>query len=55
VENLPEHLMDIHVADCAEIRAHSRDLVCDFEKKQNKTFSLDQFVKTLPCSSSQMA
>ncbi len=35
--------MDIHVAECAEIRAHSRDPVCDFEKKQknkNKTISL---------------
>jgi hypothetical protein len=48
VENLPEHLMDIHVAECADIKAHSGDLVCDFEKKEkNKTLSLDQFVKTL--------
>jgi hypothetical protein len=37
VENLPEHSMDIHVAEYAEIRAHSRDPVCDFEKKKNKT------------------
>jgi hypothetical protein len=40
VESLPEHSMDIHVAECAEIRAHSRDPVCDFEKKTKTKLSL---------------